>query len=70
VENFRGRAQIRVAFQRSLDARFIANQQEFESVMAAAGQSRAFNHHTHALIAAHRVNGDTREAHWLLLSGS
>jgi len=31
--------------------------------MAAACERRAFDHHAHAFIAAHRINGDTRQAH-------
>jgi hypothetical protein len=49
--------------ERLLDALFIAYKQELEAIMAAAGYCRTFNHDTHALIPAHRIDGDTRQAH-------
>ena len=63
MEDFRGTAQIGVIFQRRLDLRLIADQQEFEAVVAAPRNRCALDHDAHALIAAHRVNGDTREGH-------
>ena len=44
---------------------FVPDQQELETVMAAPGKRRPFDHDAHALIAAHRINGDTRQAHAL-----
>ena len=49
--------------ERGLDPRLVADQQELELVVAAAGERRAFDHHAHAFIAAHRIDGDTRQAH-------
>ena len=37
---------------------FIAYKQELEAIMAAAGNCRTFNRDTHALIPAHRIDGD------------
>ena len=47
----------------SLDARFIANQQELELVVTPTRQRGAFDHHAHAFVSAHRIDGDTRQAH-------
>jgi len=49
--------------ERRFDALAITHQQEVETFVLAAGKCGAFNHDAHAFIAAHRVNGDTREAH-------
>ena len=44
-------------------ALLIADEEELELAVPAASERRAGDHHAHALIAAHRVNGDTRQAH-------
>jgi hypothetical protein len=63
MENFGCFAQVRMRFQRGLDPHFIANQQEFEAIVMAAGLSRTVHHYAHAYISAHRINRDTRETH-------
>ena len=50
-------------FQRGLDPLFIANQQKFETIVAPTRKRGAFDHHAHAFITAHRIDGDTRQAH-------
>ena len=52
-------------FERGLDPRLVPNQQELELVVPTARKRGAFDHDAHALIAAHRVNGDTRQTHGL-----
>jgi hypothetical protein len=63
MEYLRRRAQVRMMVQSRLDPLFIADQQEFEAIVATPGERRAFDHHPHAFIAAHRIDGDTRQAH-------
>src|SRR5438128_303034 len=58
-----GGAQVGVILQRGLDSHLVADQQELEAVVATAGECGALDHHAHALIPAHRVDGDTREGH-------
>ncbi len=53
----------RMLFERGLDARLVTHQQELEPIVPAAGERRPGDHHTHAFITAHRINGDTRQAH-------
>ena len=65
VEDLAGFAHVGMAFERAFDARPVADQQEVESVVIPAGQGRAGDHRAHALVAAHRINGDTRQAHAL-----
>ena len=55
--------QARMMLQCGLDARAVANQQELELVMTATRERGTFYHDAHALVAAHRVNGDTRQTH-------
>jgi hypothetical protein len=43
-----------------LDPQLVADQQEFEAIMAAPGDRRAFDHHAHAFVSAHRIDSDTR----------
>jgi hypothetical protein len=57
-----------MARKRLLYPRFIADQQELELIVACARKRRALDHDAHALIAAHRVNGDTRQCHGRLVS--
>jgi hypothetical protein len=50
-------------FERSLDPRLITHKQELETVMLTARKRGAFDHDAHALVAAHRIYGDTRQTH-------
>jgi hypothetical protein len=71
VEHFGRRAQVRVVLERRLDPRLVAHQQELEAVVAAPRDRRALDHHPHAFIAAHRVDGDTRKTHgWIVRSSA
>ena len=50
----------RVVGQRAFDARPVTDQQELERVVTPARKRGAFDHHAHAFIPAHRIDGDTR----------
>ena len=67
VQDFGRAAHVGVAFKRALDSRFVAYQQEFETVVAAPGKRRALDHHPNAFIPAHRIDGDTRQGHFSAL---
>ena len=63
MENFRSRAQVGMVLQSGLDPLLIANQQKLEPIVAPARKRGAFDHHANAFITAHRIDGDTRQAH-------
>ena len=50
-------------FQRVLDPLFVTDEQKLELVMATTRKRRPFNHDAHTFIAAHRIDGDTRQSH-------
>ena len=52
-----------MAFQRAFDLRTVTHEEEIELLVLAAGEGCTLDHDAHAFIAAHRVNGDTRQAH-------
>ena len=65
MENLGSCAKVRMSLQSRRNRRFIADKQELETIVLAPGQSSALNHNAHAYITAHRVNGDTRQFHFL-----
>jgi hypothetical protein len=45
------------------DLRLVPDQQELEAIVTPTRKRGAFDHHAHALVAAHRIDGDSGQAH-------